>query len=462
MVKLSSASRSYSGRKNDEDFYRQRTHQTADALRNATNFLLEDGPRVLPFMQPANIALKAFQERDTLQDAFGKTPLGRAGTVARHGGGHLLGKLRDAMMRLRSNPEYQGGESRQPMTAPEPRASFPAVTPSPTGQYGGQPQLDQFGRSLSDYMSNPLVANLLAELDQSYQSREDDLRRRAEFADTNINNIYTALGQALRDADSNYQQINQDAIAQTRENTQNAHAGINNQSAADILAGAQETLGAPSDVTGAMLANVTGAGNDVISQRGQAASQFLTNKSNIDRTYGQKIADASGFQGANMRASLQNDLMTMLNDLAHQRAMAMSQGRMAQFDMARALYDADYGQWADRIARGDRLDSEAFNRAMSGEELELRRQQILSQLGPQGYEPTAAYEKAAIRMQQQGLDSDSISLIMDALNRATYSATGDPVRYAMDVERKLVEAGADPRLIAIARQEAMEYLKEYR
>lgn len=326
------------------------------------------------------------------------------------------------------------------------------------------PPMPEFGRSLEDYLSNARIQELIAQIGGGYDNRMADVQRQGQRGDAAIAGIYDGLVQNIRGADAQFEDIGNDALAQTKQNTDNAAAAAaqSGNAASANLNTTLANLGISDAPVGDQLARASQDAGGVIGERGQIASQYLTDDTKNEREFNQSTANAAGFTGASMRAGLQSDLQSALARLADERARAVTQGRSQMFDMARNMYDADYGQWRDSQAFGLGLDDRAWDRAQQASEFDLRRQQLMAELSPQAYEPETGYEQSAMRMQMQQLPPQAINQIMATFNSIPYDATKDPVRYAQQVEQALRAAGLDERSIAVARQEAMEYFQAYR
>lgn len=349
----------------------------------------------------------------------------------------------------------------KPEKAPAPTRQKIKTRPAAVPQDVAPPQ---FGRSLEDYLGNARIEELISQIGGGYDNRINDLRRQGSEGDARIGAIYDALVNNIRGADATFEDIGNDALAQTRENTTNAAqaASLGFDQGQANLNTTLTNLGIQEAPVGDQIARAEQDATGVIGERGQIASQYITEDTKSERDYNQGIAGAAGLTGASMRAALQSDLQSALAQLADQRAQALASGRMQMFDMARNMYDADYGQWRDSQQFELGLDDRAWDRSRQAAEFDLRRQQLMAQLAPQAYEPETGYEQSAMRMQMQQIPPQAINQIMATFNSIPYDATKNPVRYADEVAAALRAAGLDERSIAVARQEAMEYFQAYR
>lgn len=429
-----------------------------------------DGLRALFGDVPGTKQVSAFAERSQNErDRYSSNPLIAALTATNpmfrlHDSGLIGDAVRSGMWAARE--PWPGQERRGEGGTTGSRGnrggggSFGQPEEQPMPEEGGIPE---FGRDLYSYLTDPRISELISsmqgDVEAPFSAQEADLERRAAEGDARIAAIYNGLNQRVTGADATYKQIGDDAIAQTQANTNSAADAVarGNSVGQDTMAQARANLGAPQGISGDQLAASTNASAGVIGQRGQAASQFLTGQTASNRTYNQDVARSGEFRGAETRSALQSDLLSQLAELADARASAVSSARQNAFNqmmgLGSSMYEADYGQFRDERDYTTGRDDEAWNRAL---------QQMDMQSQGSAYEPTADYEKSMLRMQQQGLGGGQISAIMAALGSAEYSAGGNPVKFAQDVERELRAQGADERTISIARQEAMEYFKAYR
>lgn len=368
---------------------------------------------------------------------------------------------------------FSGG-GQQPSAKPKPAKPAPGTKPPKPARAaqvdGGMEVEPLFGKTLADYLAEANASQFSAGALSDIAAREAALKNQAGASDDLMARAYAAVVQGMQAQDPAIQARYDEARADTDAATQRA-VDLANSATTDSLGNINQTaqnLGITEALPGA-----TGNGNgpggvnaNLVAQLagyGQLSGQSLIDSAANQRTYNANIGSATNVQGAESRAALQRDLMAYLAQLQDERTQVNAAAQSQALDLARALYEADYGQARDQREYEAGIDGAAYDTALAQAKLvnDTKRADA-ALLSAQGRSQQQAKGIMGIEdsLIARGIPADVVQQGLNVI--AVQPANNDPVRWRKNAMLALAEAGVDPKYIPFLAMAAEEFYQQYR
>lgn len=253
------------------------------------------------------------------------------------------------------------------------------IAPAPqipiTAPVDNAPVVDQFGRTLQDYLplaQQYMSTNLQAVLN-NYAAQQAALQAAGQSGDKTLQDMYAALNAATTQSNQSDAARYATAQQQSQQATQNAlnavaaaNSSFQNQQAKELA-----SLGiGMSQAQAQNQADYAALNNNGIGTVGNAATQGLIAAANSQGDYGRALLSAGDFAGASNRAQLQQALMSALSKIQGDAFSAQTSSNDKALSLAQDMYNSDYNAWKDNRDYNTSLDNSAFDRAYKQQQLQ--------------------------------------------------------------------------------------------